>query len=119
MRYRRGLLKLAGAAMGGGAEHPFSHTAIKHNVTEVLDLRKHEVEVVLVVGGGNIFRGNLAPEWEIERAEADNMGMLGTVINGVLLRAALSSAGLQVRLMSAVPIPSFAEPYIRLRAIRH
>lgn len=119
MRYRRVLLKLSGAAMGGGAEHTFSHDSIKHIRTEVVSLTGEDVEVVLVVGGGNIFRGNLAPEWEIERAEADHMGMLGTVINGVLLRAALTAAGLEVRLMSAVPIPSMAEPYIRLRAIRH
>jgi uridylate kinase len=119
MRYRRVLLKLSGAAMGGGAEHTFSHDSIKHIVNEVRALRDAGVEVALVVGGGNIFRGNLAPEWEIERAEADNMGMLGTVINGVLLRAALTAAGLPVRLMSAVPIPSFSEPYIRLRAVRH
>lgn len=119
MRYRRVLLKLSGAAMGGGAEQTFSHEAIKHIVNEVQALRLADIEVALVVGGGNIFRGKLAPEWEIERAEADNMGMLGTVINGVLLRAALSAASLQVRLMSAVPIPSFSEPYIRLRAVRH
>jgi uridylate kinase len=119
MRYRRVLLKLSGAAMGGGAEHTFSHEAIKHIVNEVQALRTAGVEVALVVGGGNIFRGNLAPEWQIERAEADNMGMLGTVINGVLLRAALTAVSLEARLMSAVPIPSFAEPYIRLRAVRH
>ena len=119
MRYRRVLLKLSGAAMGGGAEHTFSHQSIKHIVNEVQGLRGAEVEVALVVGGGNIFRGNLAPEWQIERAEADNMGMLGTVINGVLLRAALTAAGIEARLMSAVPIPSFSEPYIRLRAVRH
>lgn len=118
-RYRRVLLKLSGAAMGGGAEGTFSQHSIDHMVAEVKSLRDLGVEVVLVVGGGNIFRGNLAPQWNIERAEADNMGMLGTVINGVLLRAALGSADVEVRLMTAVPIPSVAEPYIRLRAIRH
>jgi uridylate kinase len=119
LRYRRVLLKLSGAAMGGGPERTFSQTAIAHIVSEVSALRRAGVEVVLVVGGGNIFRGNLAPEWNIEQAEADNMGMLGTVINGVLLRAALVAAGLEIRLMTAVPIPSVAEPYIRLRAVRH
>jgi uridylate kinase len=119
LRYRRVLLKLSGAAMGGGPERTFSRTAIAHIVAEVSALRRAGVDVVLVVGGGNIFRGNLAPEWNIEQAEADNMGMLGTVINGVLLRAALAAADLEVRLMTAVPIPSVAEPYIRLRAVRH
>lgn len=119
LRYRRVLLKLSGAAMGGGPERTFSRDAIAHIVSEVSSLRHLGVDVVLVVGGGNIFRGNLAPEWQIEQAEADNMGMLGTVINGVLLRAALAAADLEVRLMTAMPIPSMAEPYIRLRAIRH
>lgn len=119
MRYRRVLLKLSGAAMGGDASRTFSRTAIDHIVGEVASLRDVNVETVLVVGGGNIFRGNLASEWMIEQAEADNMGMLGTVINGVLLRAALQAAGLEVRLMTAMPIPSVAEPYIRLRAVRH
>ncbi len=118
LRYRRVLLKLSGAAMGGG-EGTFSLPSIEHIVGEVKALHELGVDVVLVVGGGNIFRGKLAPQWNIEQAEADNMGMLGTVINGVLLRAVLQSAGLQVRLMTAIPIPSVAEPYIRLRAMRH
>src|SRR5687767_4438198 len=96
LRYRRVLLKLSGAAMGGGPERTFSQQAIAHIVAEVSALRRAGVDVVLVVGGGNIFRGNLAPEWNIEQAEADNMGMLGTVINGVLLRAALAAADLEV-----------------------
>jgi uridylate kinase len=119
LRYGRVLLKLSGAAMGGGPERTFSRESIAHIVAQVQALRDLGVEVVLVVGGGNIFRGNLAPEWNIEQAEADNMGMLGTVINGVLLRAALAASGLEVRLMTAMPIPSVSEPYIRLRAIRH
>jgi uridylate kinase len=118
LRYRRILLKLSGAAMGGGGQ-TFSRPAITHIVGEVEALRKMGIDVVLVVGGGNIFRGNVADEWNIHRAEADNMGMLGTVINGVLLRAALQTAKLEVRLMTAMPIPSVAEPYIRLRAVRH
>lgn len=118
LRYRRVLLKLSGAAMGGG-EGTFSLPSIAHIVNQVSSLHALGVDIVLVVGGGNIFRGKLAPEWNIEQAEADNMGMLGTVINGVLLRAALQAAGLQIRLMTAMPIPSVAEPYIRLRAIRH
>jgi len=120
MRYRRVLVKLSGAAMAGGDRTaPFQRQAIDHIVNELLKLRQAAVEVVTVVGGGNIFRGNLAEEWRIEQAEADNMGMLGTVINGVMLRAAMEAQKVDVRLMSAVPIPSVAEPYIRLRAIRH
>ena len=120
MRYRRVLLKLSGAAMASGdPTTTFHRDAIDHIVSEILALREVGVEVVTVVGGGNIFRGNLAADWKIEQAEADNMGMLGTVINGVLLRAALVATSLEVRLMTAMPIPSVAEPYIRLRAIRH
>lgn len=120
MRYRRVLLKLSGAALAGGDNtRPFFQPSIDHVVSEVGALVEANVEVIAVVGGGNIFRGNLAADWNIEQAEADNMGMLGTVINGVLLRAALDRSGLDVRLTSAVPIPSVAEPYIRLRAIRH
>ncbi|MBX2801835.1 MAG: UMP kinase [Myxococcales bacterium] len=120
MRYRRVLLKLSGAAMAGGDRtRTFARRAIDHIVGEIMSLRRIGVDVVTVVGGGNIFRGNLANDWKIEQAEADNMGMLGTVINGVLLRAALDATDLEVRLMTAMPIPSMAEPYIRLRAIRH
>ena len=120
MRYRRVLLKLSGAAMAGGDRtQTFHRRAIDHIVQEILTLRELGIDVVTVVGGGNIFRGNLAQDWNIEQAEADNMGMLGTVINGVLLRAALDATSMEVRLMTAMPIPSMAEPYIRLRAIRH
>ncbi len=120
MRYKRVLLKLSGAAMAGGdATRTFHRESIDHIVSEILALREINVDVVTVVGGGNIFRGNLASDWNIEVAEADNMGMLGTVINGVLLRAALAATDREVRLMTAMAIPSVAEPYIRLRAIRH
>jgi uridylate kinase len=120
VRYARVLLKLSGAALAGGDRtRTFSQASIDHIVGEIKTMRDAGVQVAVVVGGGNIFRGNLASEWNIEQAEADNMGMLGTVINGVLLRAAMSAEDLPVRLMTAVPIPAVAEPYIRLRAIRH
>lgn len=120
MRYKRVLVKLSGAALAGDdSSHIFGRTAIEHITEEMLSLARAGVEVALVVGGGNIFRGNMASEWHIEKAEADNMGMLGTIINGVLLRATMLRAGGKVRLMTAVPMPSVAEPYIRLRAVRH
>lgn len=120
MKYKRVLVKLSGAALAGGDSNTtFGKGPISHITEEMLSLARAGVEVVLVVGGGNIFRGNLAEEWHIEKAEADNMGMLGTIINGVLLRASLQGAGGKVRLMTALAMPSVAEPYIRLRAIRH
>jgi uridylate kinase len=120
LRYRRVLLKLSGAALAGGDRtQTFGRPAIEHVTREVLALAEAGIQVAVVIGGGNIFRGNLAKDWNIEQAEADNMGMLGTIINGVLFRATLLAAGAKVRLMTAVPIPSVAEPYIRLRAVRH
>ena len=78
------------------------------------------VEVSLVIGGGNIFRGNMAESWGIERAEADNIGTLATVVNSLMLRGVLKAkTKKEVRVMTAIPITSVAEPYIRLRAIHH
>jgi len=120
MRYKRVLLKLSGAAMAGADKNStFDRVAIDHITAEVMSLVEIGVQVVMVVGGGNIFRGNLASQWHIEQAEGDNMGMLGTIINGVLMRAVLESKGVHVRLTTALPMPSVAEPYIRLRAVRH
>ncbi len=76
-------------------------------------------QLAIVVGGGNYFRGGTGGGWDIPRAERDNVGILGTVINGIFLRGALLSRGVDVRLMTAVPIPSMGEPYIRLRADNH
>ena len=78
------------------------------------------IQIIVVVGGGNFFRGNAALDWKIDQAEADNVGMLGTVMNGILLRGVLDERGVpDVRLMTALPLPSMAEPFIRLRALNH
>jgi len=122
--YKRVLLKLSGQALAGsqsgapqGAMNP---DAIGHIVREILSVRDMGIEIAIVVGGGNIFRGNVSKDWHIERAEADNMGMLATVINGIMLRAALTgSSKYDVRVMSALHTPEVAEPFIRLRADRH
>jgi uridylate kinase len=118
--YRRLVLKLSGQAIAGAEEFGFSSDRLTHLATEVIGLRATGVQVAVVVGGGNVFRGNRAEEWGIDRVEADNIGMLGTVINAVLLRGRLAALGAHgVRLMTAVPINNLAEPYIRLRALRH
>lgn len=120
MAYTRILLKLSGGAIGGASGDLFDATAIDHIVKQILSARDIGVQVAVVIGGGNIFRGRVAENWHIERAEADNIGMLGTLINAVMLRAALKArCNYDVRVMSAFPIPSMAEPYIRLRADRH
>jgi uridylate kinase len=122
MRYQRVLLKLSGQAVSGTQEFGFSSEALEHIAEEVLDLHGLGVQVSVVIGGGNIFRGNLGTMWGIERAEADNIGMMGTIINSLLLRGVLSAkshARVEVRVMSAIPVNTVAEPFIRLRAIHH
>lgn len=119
-RYRRILIKLSGRAIAGPNEVGFDPASIEHIVQEVIAVSKQGVQVSILVGGGNIFRGNVAKNWRIERAEADNIGVLGTVINSLMLRGALSARyQKEVRVMTAIPMEAIAEPYIRLRAIHH
>ena len=122
MRYKRVLLKLSGQAVSGDQETGFSPAALEHIAQEVLSLHAAGVQVSIVIGGGNIFRGNLGSQWGIERAEADNIGMMGTIINSLMLRGVLTSksnGAVEVRVMSAISINHVAEPFIRLRAIHH
>ena len=118
MRYQRVLLKLSGEAISGPHDVGFNPESLEHIADEVLSLYACGVEISVVIGGGNIFRGTLASQWGIERAEADNIGMMGTVINSLMLRGVLTSkSDVEVRVMSAIPINTVAEPFIRLRAI--
>jgi uridylate kinase len=120
MRYSRILVKLSGGALAGDREWGFDPQALNHIADEVLSLHPSGVQVSVVVGGGNIFRGDLGEEWGIERAEADNIGMIATIANSLMLRGVLEARGKsKIRVMSAVQMNSIAEPYIRLRAIRH
>lgn len=114
------MLKLSGGALAGTDGFGFAEEKLGHLVTEILSLTDLGVEVGVVIGGGNILRGSTADVWGIERTEADNIGMLGTVINGLMLRGALKNrSSKEVRVLTSLPIPSVAEPYIRLRAQRH
>jgi len=120
MRYQRILIKLSGGAVAGKKESGFDPNALNHIADEILNLHNAGVQVSVVVGGGNIFRGELGEEWGIERAEADNIGMIATITNSLMLRGVLESRGSStVRVMTAIPMNSVAEPFIRLRAIRH
>jgi uridylate kinase len=120
MRYNRILVKLSGGAIAGDKEWGFDPNALNHIADEVLGLHQSGVQVSVVIGGGNIFRGELGEEWGIERAEADNIGMIATISNSLMLRGVLESRGKsKVRVMSAIQMNSVAEPFIRLRAIRH
>jgi uridylate kinase len=119
-RYKRVMVKLSGEAVAGNGHTPFDAEALEHLAEEILTLHHAGVQVAIVIGGGNVFRGSDSEAWGIDRMEADNIGMLGTVINSLLLRGKLHSLGAdRVRVMTAVPINAIAEPYIRLRAISH
>lgn len=120
MRYRRVVIKLSGGALAGREPVGLDAAALEHVADEILAVVDQGVQVTLVVGGGNFFRGTLAEHWGIERAEADSVGILGTVMNGLMLRGVLKARGdHEVRVMTAIPIPSVAEPFIRLRAQAH
>jgi uridylate kinase len=120
MRYKRVLIKLSGGALAGNIEFGFDPERLEHIANEIMTVVSHGVEVSLVIGGGNIFRGNMGENWGIERAEADNIGTLATVINSLMLRGVLKAkTNSEVRVMTAIPVTSVAEPYIRLRAIHH
>jgi uridylate kinase len=120
VRYHRAVLKLSGEALAGDSGWGVDPASLAHLAEEVLSVHEVGVQVAVVVGGGNYFRGRMADGWGIGHAEADNIGMLGTVMNALMLRGAISArTDLGVRVMTAVPMQSVAEPFIRLRAIRH
>jgi uridylate kinase len=119
-RYKRVLIKLSGAAVAGKQDFGFDPNALEHIAQEVQSVVDLGVEVAVVIGGGNIFRGNVADTWGIERAEADNIGVMGTVVNSLLLRGVLKARSeREVRVMTSIPMNAIAEPFIRLRAIHH
>lgn len=119
-RYHRVVLKLSGEALAGPEGWGVDPASLAYLADEVLRVQQLGLEVAVVVGGGNYFRGRMAEGWGIGRAEADNIGMLGTVMNALMLRGALTArTETDVRVMTAIPIHSVAEPYIRLRAIHH
>ncbi len=119
-QYKRVLIKLSGGALSGNGDSAFDPKALEHIVREVISVADAGVEVALVTGGGNIFRGNVAKHWGIDRAEADTIGMLATIMNSLMLRGALRAhTSREVRVLSAIPMDAVAEPYIRLRAIHH
>jgi uridylate kinase len=120
LRYHRVVVKLSGEALAGEAGSGADPASLARVADEVLSVRELGVQVAVVVGGGNFFRGRMAEGWGISRAEADNIGMLGTIMNALMLRGALTArTGVDIRVMTAVPVQTVAEPFIRLRAIRH
>lgn len=117
--YKRILLKLSGEALVGEQEYGISRSIIQKVAQEVKEIKELGVEVAIVIGGGNIYRGVAASAQGMDRATADYMGMLATVINGLALQDALEKTGVFTRVMSAIEMPQVAEPYIRRRAVRH
>jgi len=118
-KYKRILLKLSGEALMGDGTYGISPEVTARIAEEIRELDLLGVQVAIVIGGGNIFRGVAATAYGMERSSADNMGMLATVINAIALQDALERIGGQTRLQSAITMRQVAEPFIRRRAIRH
>jgi uridylate kinase len=118
-RYRRVVLKISGEALAGSQGFGLQHEMLVSVAQQVAEIRGMGVEVCLVVGGGNLWRGIAGSAQGMDRAQADYMGMLATVINALALQDALEKAGSDTRVLSAIEMRQVAEPYIRRRAIRH
>ena len=117
--YRRIVLKLSGEALAGGQGYGIDPLVLDRIAAEVRDVASLGVQIAIVMGGGNIFRGVAASTGGMDRATADYMGMLATIINALALQDALEKSSLQTRVLSAIEMRAVAEPYIRRRAIRH
>lgn len=117
--YKRILLKLSGEALMGKKEFGIDSEMLLHYAEEIKSIQRMGIEVAVVIGGGNIYRGVSNEQSVIERVQGDYMGMLATVINGMALQSCLESVGVYTRLISAIEMKEVAEPYIRRRSIRH
>ncbi len=117
--YRRVVLKASGEILAGSRGFGFDPQVLESIAADVSAVHALGVEVVIVIGGGNIFRGMSGTSRGVERVTGDNMGMLGTVINALALQDRLEHAGMPTRVMSAIEMPQICEPYIRRRAVRH
>ncbi len=119
LRWKRVLIKLSGEALAGGRGYGIFPEAIQTFCREIVDVARLGVEIVLVIGGGNIFRGMSESARGMDRASADYMGMMATVMNAVAVQDALEKLGLETRVLSAISMREVCEPYIRRRGIRH
>jgi uridylate kinase len=119
MKYNRILLKLSGEALMGDQQYGIDPARIREYAIQVKEVVEAGVQVAIVIGGGNIFRGMQGIAQGLDRVQGDHMGMLATVINGLALQSALEDQGVYTRLQSAIEMDKIAEPFIRRRAIRH
>ena len=118
-KYKRVLYKLSGEALAGGKGFGIDSEVVTKITSQIVEVVKQGVEVAIVVGGGNIWRGKTGEELGMERATADSMGMLATVMNSLALQDSLEQKGVDTRVLTSVEMKAMAEPYIRRRAIRH
>ena len=119
LKYRRVLLKISGEMLAGDQGYGIQPSVLENLASEIADVMTMEVEMAIVIGGGNIFRGLAASASGMERASADYMGMLATMLNALALQNVLEKAGIPTRVLSAIEMRQLAEGYIRRRAIRH
>lgn len=119
IKYKRILLKLSGEALMGDKQFGIDNNRLDDYATQIKELHDAKVEIAIVVGGGNIFRGVQAEAGGMDRTQGDYMGMLATMINSMALQAALEKQGIYTRLQSAIEMKEIAEPYIKRRAVRH
>jgi uridylate kinase len=119
MKYKRILLKLSGEALMGNRQYGIDPERLAEYANDIKTITDEGVEVAIVIGGGNIFRGVAGASNGMDRVQGDHMGMLATVINGLALQSALEDAGIQTRLQSAIKINEVAEPFIRRKAMNH
>jgi uridylate kinase len=119
MKYKRILLKLSGESLMGQRQYGIDNNQVLQYAHDIKSVKDTGMEIAIVVGGGNIFRGLSAEKSGMERAQADYMGMLATVINCMALQNALESVGVETRLQSAIKMEQICEPYIRRRAMHH
>jgi len=119
VKYQRILLKLSGESLMGDKQFGIDNNRIADFANQIKEIHEMGVEIAIVIGGGNIFRGVQAEQGGMDRTHGDYMGMLATMINSMALQAALESKGLKTRLQSAIEMKEIAEPYVRRRAVRH
>ena len=119
MKYKRVLLKLSGEALMGEKDFGIDHNRLHLYAQDIKGILDSGIELAIVIGGGNIFRGVQSDNSAIDRVQGDYMGMLATMINSMALQSALEGAGIYTRLLSAIKMEQIAEPFIRRRAVRH
>ena len=119
MKYKRILLKLSGESLMGEKQYGIDNEVVNQYAKEIKTVHDKGLEIAIVIGGGNIFRGLSAEKSGMDRAQADYMGMLATVINSMALQDALEKVGIKTRLLTAIKMEQICEPFIRRRAVRH